>query len=278
MSDLLLDRLIQSIEARQSVAMITVVEAVGCFTPALGNRALVWLDAEPFGRLELAEAETEALAEARHILAERRSQLFTVQRPDGTAALFVEVQHRPLSLLIVGAGHVAVPLAQLGKMVGFDVTVLDDRPSFANKQRFPMADAVLAQPFRETLANWPIDSDTFIVLVTRGHSHDVECLLEVLDSSARYIGMIGSKRRVQAVFSLLEKEQGIDPQKFDRVYSPIGLDIGAENPAEIAVAVIAEMINVIRGGRAVSLSDALRANRRLTLHPGRVKLKEGEGL
>ncbi|MCG3207851.1 MAG: hypothetical protein FOGNACKC_01451 [Anaerolineae bacterium] len=276
MSDPLLDRLIAAIDARQPVALVTVVEATGRFGPALGQRALVGLETELFGRLNLAEHEAGLLAQARQALANRRSQLLTVRQPEGTAAVFVEVQHRPLSLLIVGAGHVALPLAQLGKMVGFDVTVLDDRPSFANKQRFPMADAVLAQPFRETLANWPIDNDTFIVLVTRGHSHDVDCLLEVLDSPARYIGMIGSKRRVQAVFDLLEKEQGLDPQKFDRVYSPIGLDIGAENPAEIAVAVIAEMINVIRGGRAVSLSDALRANRRLPLHPGRVKLKEGD--
>ncbi len=271
MSDPLLDRLIAAIDARQPVTLVTVVEATGRFAPALGQRALVGLETEPFGRLNLAEHEAGLLAQARQALAERRSQLLTVRQPEGMAAVFVEVQHRPLSLLIVGAGHVALPLAQLGKMVGFDVTVLDDRPSFANKQRFPMADAVLAQPFRETLANWPIDTDTFIVLVTRGHSHDVDCLLEVLDSPARYIGMIGSKRRVQAVFNLLEKEQGLDPQKFDRVYSPIGLDIGAENPAEIAVAVMAEMINVIRGGRAVSLSDALRANRRLALHPGRVK-------
>jgi xanthine dehydrogenase accessory factor len=108
------------------------------------------------------------------------------------------------------------------------------------------------------------------VLVTRGHTHDVECLLEVLDSPAHYIGMIGSKRRVGAVFQLLETEMGIDPAKFDKVYSPIGLDIGAETPVEIAVAVIAEIINVRRGGRAKSLSDALRADRRLPLHPGRI--------
>jgi xanthine dehydrogenase accessory factor len=183
--------------------------------------------------------------------------------------LFVEVQHQPSTLIIVGAGHVALPLAKLAKMIDFDVVVLDDRPRFANKKRFPMADHVLAQPFTETLRNWPISEDTYIVLVTRGHTHDVECLLEVLDSSARYIGMIGSKRRVRAVFELLEREKGIDPAKFERVYSPIGLDIGAETPAEIAIAIMAEIINLYRGGRAISLSDALRADQRLPLHPRR---------
>ena len=111
------------------------------------------------------------------------------------------------------------------------------------------------------------------MLVTRGHSHDVECLLEVLDSPARYIGMIGSKRRVKAVFELLEQEQEIDPAKLNRVYAPIGLDLGAETPAEISIAVIAEIINIYRNGRAISLSDALRIDRGLPLHPARVEKK-----
>ena len=89
--------------------------------------------------------------------------------------------------------------------------------------------------------------------------------------SVCYIGMIGSKRRVKAVFELLEREKGIDPARFDRVYAPIGLDIGAETPTEIGIAVMAEIINLYRGGRAVPLSDALRADRRLPLHPSRTE-------
>ena len=164
----------------------------------------------------------------------------------------------------------AQPLSTLGKLIDFEVVVVDDRPQYANKERFPQADQVIAAPFRPTLRDWPIDADTFIVLVTRGHSHDVDCLLEVLDSPARYIGMIGSKRRVRAVFDLLEQEQGIQRERFDRVYAPIGLDLGAESPAEIGLSIIAEIIKVYRGGRAGSLSDALRVDRRLPLHPARV--------
>jgi xanthine dehydrogenase accessory factor len=195
--------------------------------------------------------------------------MLSYQFETGLIELFVEVQRRPPVLLIIGAGHVALPLAKLGKMIDVEVVVLDDRPRFANKQRFPMADRVLARPFRETLRDWPIDNDTFIVLVTRGHSHDVECLLEVIDSPARYIGMIGSKRRIKAVFELLKREQGIDPAKFERVYAPIGLDIGSENPSEIGIAIIAEIINIYRGGRASSLSETLRSDRKLPLHPAR---------
>ncbi len=271
MTNQLLDNLLASIERHESVALVTVVKATGIYSQALGQRALVWLDKVPVGDSTTAFLNDQLVAEVRACLAERRPQLLSYQQNDGSLELFVEVQRRPPTLIIVGAGHVALPLAQLGKMIDFEVVVLDDRPKFANRERFPMADQVLAQPFRATLRQWPIDNDTFIVLVTRGHSHDVECLLEVLDSPARYIGMIGSKRRVKAVFELLEQEQGIDPAKFERVYAPIGLDIGAENPVEIAISIIAEIINVQRGGRAPSLSEALRADRRLPLHPGRLE-------
>jgi xanthine dehydrogenase accessory factor len=265
----LLEELIASLETHRSVALVTVVKAEGVYREARGRRALIWLDQEPVGNLGLGELEAQALAESRQCLADRKPQMLTYRSEASSVALFVEVQRRPPTLLIVGAGHVALPLAQLGKLIDFEVVVLDDRPRYANRQRFPMADQVLAQPFRETLRRWPIDNDTYILLVTRGHSHDVECLLEVLDSPARYIGMIGSKRRVKGVFDLLIQEQGLDPAKLARVYAPIGLDLSAETPAEIAVAIIAEIINIYRGGRATSLSEALRADRRRLLHPGR---------
>jgi xanthine dehydrogenase accessory factor len=265
----LLAELLQSIDEGRPVAMVTVVKAGGNYAAALGRRALVWLDRGPSGSLNLDDLEAQVLADATQALIQRRPQMLAYA--DEQVELFVEVQRRPPTLIIVGAGHVAQPLATLGKLIDFEVVVIDDRPQYANTERFPQADRVIAAPFRPTLHGWPIDADTFIVLVTRGHSHDVECLLEVLDSPARYIGMIGSKRRVRAVFDLLEQEQGIPREKFDRVYAPVGIDIGAESPAEIGVCIIAEVVNVYRGGRAESLSDALRANRHLPLHPTRVQ-------
>ena len=267
--DRLIAKLIDSIETGRSVALVTVVKATGSYEATFGERALVWLDQAPYGDLKLGPVSDQVLDDVRRCLLTRQPQMLSYQFETGLVELFVEVQRRPPVLLIIGAGHVALPLAKLGKMIDFEVVVLDDRPRFANKQRFPMADRVLARPFRETLRDWPIDNDTFIVLVTRGHSHDVECLLEVIDSPARYIGMIGSKRRIRAVFELLEREQGIDPAKFERVYAPIGLDIGSENPGEIGIAIIAEIINIYRGGRASSLSETLRLDRKLPLHPAR---------
>ena len=133
-----------------------------------------------------------------------------------------------------------------------------DRPSFVNAARFPEADALIVDHFEKALHEFPIDADTYIVLITRGHQHDVTSLMAVIDSPASYIGMIGSRRRIKGVFELLEREEGIDPGKLKQVYSPIGLEIGAVTPAEIAVAILAEIINVYRHGKAPTSSDYRR--------------------
>ncbi len=250
--------LLEAIRNREPVALATVVSG-----PTAGRQAVVWSDRPPLGSLGLAGLEAQVIADAQAVLRGRQHKLLRYRTADEVpVAVFVEVQRRAPELLIVGAGHIAVPLAQIAALCDFVVTVLDDRPSFAHPSRFPTARRVLAAPLRQTVRDLPMDADTFIVLVTRGHSHDVECLLEVLDRPVAYIGMIGSQRRVDAVFELLASEQGIDPATFDRVYAPIGLDIGARTPAEIAVCIMAEIINVYRGGPAVSLSDLRRARDR----------------
>jgi len=262
--------LLASVRAREPVALATVIDG-----PNAGRDAVVWLDKSPLGTLGLGEMESRVIADAQDVLRGRQHRLLrypastpaeqavqpptsNLQSPTSSFSVFVEVQRRAPELLIVGAGHIAMPLAQIAGMCDFSVTVLDDRPSFANQARFPTARQVIAAPLRETVRDLPMDADTFIVLVTRGHSQDVECLLEVLDRPVAYIGMIGSQRRVDAVFELLETEMGIDPVKFDRVYAPIGIAIGARTPAEIAVCITAEMINVLRGGPAVSISQRRR--------------------
>jgi len=255
--------LLASIRAREPVALATVIDG-----PNAGREAVVWFDKPPLGTLGLGELESRVIADAQDVLRGRQHRLLrypastpaeqAVQLPISSFSVFVEVQRRTPELLIVGAGHIAMPLAQIAGLCDFSVTVLDDRPSFANQARFPTARQVIAAPLRETVRDMTMDADTFIVLVTRGHSQDVECLLEVLDRTVAYIGMIGSQRRVDAVFELLETEMGIDPVKFDRVYAPIGIAIGARSPAEIAVCITAEMINVLRGGPVVSISEKRR--------------------
>jgi xanthine dehydrogenase accessory factor len=259
-----LKELLDALEQRRPVALVTVVRAEGSLASALGRRAVIWelgQHVETRGRLDLGSLEAWAIDAAWKVFETRRSKLVDVEAEDGCAQLFVEVQHRRPTLLIVGAGHIAMPLARLGKMCDFDVAVLDDRTSFANRERFPLVDQVIAAPFEVALREFPLDEDTYIVLVTRGHQHDVSSLLEVLERQVAYIGMIGSRRRVRTVFQLLEEEKGIPGEKFDRVYSPIGLDIGSETPAEIAVSIMAEIIKVRRGGTGLSLSHERRQGR-----------------
>lgn len=268
MSDPLLDALLEAVARREPVALVTIIEATG---PLRGRRALVWQDAT---RLPLADAAEPPLpladlaGAARAALARGLSTTTDL----GDLRLFVEVQSPPAALIICGAGHVAVPLAAMAALCDFDVTVLDDRALYATPARFPAARQVIAGDFRQELralrAQAGFGARTALVLVTRGHQHDVDCLLEVLDDPLGYVGMIGSRRRIRAVFELLEREQGIDPARLARVHAPIGLDIGARTPAEIAVAILAEIVNVQRSGRAPGLSDALRATRGRTVHRG----------
>jgi xanthine dehydrogenase accessory factor len=260
-----LPELLDALEQRRPTALVTIVLAEGSLAGALGHRAVIWAlgqHAEVRGSLGLDDVEAQAIDTAWQVLEARRSKLVDVETEGGRAQLFVEVQHRPPKLLIVGAGHIALPLAQLGKLCDFDVVVLDDRASFANAERFPMADQVIAAPFEVALREFPLDEDTYIVLVTRGHQHDVSSLLTVLDRPLAYVGMIGSRRRVRTVFQLLEEEKGIARERFERVHAPIGLDIGSETPAEIAVSIMAEIIKARRGGTGLSLSNERRHSRK----------------
>ncbi|HXF64107.1 MAG TPA: XdhC/CoxI family protein [Caldilineaceae bacterium] len=267
MNQAVLRAMVASLDRREAVALISVTAADGAFAGTVGNHCVVWLEPErePVGELGLGELTPHVLYDARRALAEREHRSLTYTRTEGTVKLFVEVQVQPSHLVIVGAGHIAVPLASIAATCDFEVTVIDDRPQYAHPSRFPAAKQVIAGPFRAELRKLReqggLDRHTYIVLVTRGHQHDVECLVEVLDDPLAYIGMIGSQRRIRAVFELLEREQGIDPAKFDRVYAPIGLNIGARTPAEIAVCIMAEIINVMRGGPAVSLSEQIRRER-----------------
>ncbi|HZU77510.1 MAG TPA: XdhC/CoxI family protein [Dehalococcoidia bacterium] len=161
--------------------------------------------------------------------------------------VLIEVVETPPVLLIVGAGHIGRSLCKLAAEVGFAVTVLDDRPDYANRERLPEATQVLCQDFDEALKDFPITPNTYIVMVSRGHKQDELSLRRVVGKPAAYIGMIGSKRRTGTVLQHLEAE-GVPRAALDAVHTPIGLDIGAETPEEIAVSILAEMIMVRRGG------------------------------
>ena len=148
-------------------------------------------------------------------------------------------------LLILGAGHISLALAEFAAKAGFRVTVADDRPSFANPGRFPWAERVLCLSFEEAFQAVEIHGATFVVIVTRGHQHDLLCLKKALGTRAAYIGMIGSRRRVRGTMELLE-EEGFPREQLERVHAPIGLPIASETPVEVAVSILAQLIQVRR--------------------------------
>lgn len=148
-------------------------------------------------------------------------------------------------LIILGGGHIAKPLAEFGSKAGFAVTVIDDRPSFANSARFPTAEKVICESFEKCFELINLNKSSFVVIITRGHKHDMHCLREVLKHNTAYVGMIGSKRRVKGAMEQLLGE-GYSKEKLDKVNAPIGLDIGAVTPEEISFSIIAQVIKYRR--------------------------------
>jgi xanthine dehydrogenase accessory factor len=159
----------------------------------------------------------------------------------GTLEVFVEPILPPALLYVFGAGHVAANLCQAAASAGFDPIVTDDRSSYATKERFPAAREIHALDFDEATKKLDPSETSYIVIVTRGHRDDMRLLRWAVQTRARYIGMIGSKRKVIGIFKTL-REEGLPARLFDRVHAPIGLDIGAVTPEEIAVAITAELI------------------------------------
>jgi xanthine dehydrogenase accessory factor len=191
---------------------------------------------------------------ARRILEEAEGR--GTARVPGGLELYVERVAPPAELVIVGAGHIAQPLSRIGALLGFRVIVVDDRPDFARRDRFPDADRVVVADFADPFAGIPIGPRSYVVLVTRGHRYDYDCARALARAGAEpaYVGMIGSRRRVRAAFEQLAAE-GFGEERLARIHAPIGLDIGAETPAEIAVAIAAEMILATRGGTGEPLGE-----------------------
>jgi xanthine dehydrogenase accessory factor len=250
------------------VAVATVIRSAGA--PAVGDKLLVRPDGSRLGSLGGGPLE-EAVGRACHTALNERPRVAVDTLSYGVDGdrrerergeqddieVMIEVVERPATLLIVGAGHVGQSIAEVAARAGFSVVVLDDRESFADPARFPTAE-VICGDYVEELRRYVIDGNTYIVLVSRGHKQDEQGLREVVTSRAAYVGMIGSQRRVSTVLTHLARE-GYPRDALERVHTPIGLDIGAETPDEIAVSVVAELIAVRRGGTGQKLSQLRRA-------------------
>lgn len=251
----------EALEGEAPVALVLLLSAPGVGAME-GARMVV---GEAGRRGTLGSAALDALGEeaARAALAGGKAGTRDVEVGGRTCSLYVEVHLPPPELVIVGAGHIARPLCRVGAMLGFRVVVLDDRPEFATRERFPEAARVERADFSAPFEALPLGPRSHLVLVTRGHKYDYDALRDALRRPVHlpYIGMVGSRRRVRAALEQLARE-GVPQEELRRIHAPIGIDIGAETPEEIAVSIAAELVLIRRGGTGAPLRDRERVAER----------------
>jgi xanthine/CO dehydrogenase XdhC/CoxF family maturation factor len=172
--------------------------------------------------------------------------LVTMRSQDGSALVFLERIDPPIPLIVFGAGHDAMPVVRLAKDIGWHVTLVDHRPAYATRERFPAIDAIVLGSPKETFPKLAVDGDTIALIMTHNYLRDMDWLEAMLPSAARYVGLLGPRKRTDSLLVDL-KEKGFEPtpEQLARLYAPVGLDIGSEGPAEVAMSILAEMQAVI---------------------------------
>jgi len=237
-------------------AVATIVNVRGSIPSFRTAKMLVRDDGSITGTIGGGCVEAEVWQAAREVMEQEKARTLTFDLNHdpkydtglvcgGTLEVFVEPILPPAILYLFGAGHIALSVCKVAQMAGFEVTVVDDRETYASRERFAEAHEVIAEDFDKVMARLAPSESSYIVIVTRGHRDDMRVLRWALQTQARYIGMIGSKRKIIAIHKELQRE-GLPAHLFERVHAPVGLDIGAITPEEIAVAITAELIAVRR--------------------------------
>jgi xanthine dehydrogenase accessory factor len=263
----------------QKSALATIVEVRGSIPSYESAKLLVREDGSMAGTIGGGCVEAEVWNAAREVIETEKPKHLTFNLGQdaaydnglicgGQLDVFVEPILPLPQAFIFGAGHISKSLSKVLSLAGFSANVIDDRETFANRDRFPEASEIFAGEYEEIFPKLEINETSYIVIVTRGHRDDMRVLRWAVDTNARYIAMIGSKRKVLGVVRELERE-GIPPARFERIFAPMGLEIGAISPEEISISVAAEMIAVRRNAgsnwRALSKSISLDQNLRAHL-------------
>ena len=239
-----------------SAALATIIGTEGSTPRETGAKMLVREDGTIFGTIGGGSLEGQVILEAIMVIREEKPRTFHYDLTGAEAAeagmicggvldIYIEPIIPTPAVFIFGGGHISLCVSKISAMVGFQVSVIDDRDQFANTERFPEAEHVIAEKFVLAFPQLKVNSSSYLVIVTRGHAGDQEVLEWALTTEARYIGMIGSRKKIRTVYQNLE-EKGVSREKLQRVHAPIGLDIGALTPEEIAVSIVGQMIQVRR--------------------------------
>ncbi len=248
------EKILEVQKGRKGSALVTVTRTKGSTPRNAGSKMIVLADGEIFGSVGGSVVEALVIEKAKECI--RSGKYVTVshnledpERKDtgmicgGMMDFFIEPLNTVPYLFLFGGGHVAVPVATLARQVGFEYTVIDDREAFANRENFPDAREIVVDDMEKYAEGLELHSSDFVVIMTRGHLHDYHVLKGVIRKSCHYLGMIGSKSKCKEIFAKLH-EEGISEDLLKQVHAPIGLNIHAETPEEIAVSILAEMIKV----------------------------------
>ncbi|MGH9774970.1 MAG: XdhC family protein [Candidatus Acidiferrales bacterium] len=261
------EEIVRMRRAGQRGALATIVHVNGSIPSFESSRMLVREDGSIAGTIGGGCVEAEVWAAAKEVISGEasRKMVFNLNNEPtfdtglicgGTLEIFVEPILPSPRLYLFGGGHVSVATARVAHQAGFEIGVVDDRESFANAERFPMASEIFTS-FEKAYAEIHPGAWTYLLIVTRGHKEDMHVLEWAVKTGARYIGMIGSKRKVIEIYKALEKT-GIPLEKFERVHAPVGLEIGALTPEEIAVSIASELIAVRRNAQTAAPSKLLQ--------------------
>ena len=247
-------------KAGQKCAVATIVQVNGSIPSYESAKMLIREDGSIMGTIGGGCVEADVWTAAREVIDTEKPRHLTFSLGQdaaydnglicgGQLDIFLEPVTPEPRAYIFGGGHVSKSISKIANMAGFATVIIDDREAFANKERFPEADETYADEYENVFPKLDISSSAYIVIVTRGHRDDMRVLRWAVGTPARYIAMIGSKRKTISVVKELVKE-GIPREAFDKIYAPMGLEIGAETPEEIAISVVGEMIAVRRGPKA----------------------------
>jgi len=254
----------------RKAALATIIQVQGSIPSYESSKILVRDDGSIVGTVGGGCVEAEVWAVAQDVMREEKSRRLHFNlnaNPEydsglicgGSLDIFIEPILATPTLFLFGGGHVSLYVSKVASLAGFDTVIVEDRAAFATKERFPEAMETHVGLWEEVLPKLRISDSSYLVLVTRGHKGDLDCLRWALTTPARYVGMIGSRRKFIEISKVLESE-GVPAEKLDTVRSPVGLDIGALTPEEIAVAIVAEMIAVRRNAAPSVPSLAYKTN------------------
>ncbi|MFH0813040.1 MAG: XdhC/CoxI family protein [Pseudomonadota bacterium] len=240
----------------ECAALATVISTSGSTPREQGAKMLVRQDGSILGTVGGSILEGQVREEAIRVIREGKPKVLhfdlTGKSEDGMICggnvdVYIEPIIPKATLYLFGGGHISFTLSRLAKLLDYQVVIIDDRKEYANPARFPEADKTIADDYPNTFSQVSVDKFSYIVIVTRGHAHDQTVLEWAITTDAQYIGMIGSRKKIKTIYEHL-MTQGVNEDTLKRVHAPIGLDINAETPEEIAVSIIAEIINVRRAG------------------------------